>query len=110
VKWASAINHLPLAGDLWTQSFIIQGRPIPRPGEAPEAVYRLVSPGYFRTMGIPILRGRDVNETDDLNSPPVVMVNEALARRCWPGENAVGKRFALGDSLPIPIGLLWSGL
>ncbi len=102
VKSASAINHLPLAGDLWTRSFIIQGRPIPRPGEAPEAVYRMVMPGYFHTMNIPMLRGRDVTEGDGLNAPPVVIVNEALARQCWPGEDPIGKRFALEDSLPNP--------
>jgi predicted permease len=100
VKSASAINHLPLAGDLWTRTFTIQGRPIPGPAEAPEAVYRLVTPGYFHTMNIPMLRGRDVTDGDDLNSPPVVIVNEALARQCWPGENPIGKRFALEDSLP----------
>ena len=100
VKSVSAINHLPLAGDLWTRSLIVQGTPIPRPGEAPEAVYRLVMPGYFHTMNIPILRGRDVTDRDDLNSPEVVVVNEALAHRCWPGEDPIGKRFALEDSLP----------
>jgi predicted permease len=100
VKSASAINHLPLAGDLWTRSFFIQGRPIPHPGEAPEAVYRVAWPGYFHTMDIPILRGRDFTDGDDLNSPAVVVVNEALAGQCWPGENPIGKRFSLEDSLP----------
>jgi putative ABC transport system permease protein len=94
------MNHLPLAGDLWTRTFIIQGRPIPRPGEAPEAVYRLVTPGYFHTMNIPMLRGRDVTDGDDLNSPPVVIVNEALARQCWAGENPIGKRFASRTRCP----------
>ncbi len=61
---ASAINHLPLAGDLWTRPFLIEGKPIPRPGEAPEAVYRVTWPGYFHTMNIPILRGREVTESE----------------------------------------------
>jgi predicted permease len=102
VKSAGIINHLPLAGDLWTRSFVIQGLPIPRPGEEPEAVYRVVLPGYFHTMNIPLLRGRDVTGSDDLNSPLVVVVNEALARQFWPGENPIGKRFALAESLPTP--------
>ncbi|HLY60825.1 MAG TPA: ABC transporter permease [Terriglobia bacterium] len=102
VKSASAINHLPLAGDLWTKPLLIEGRPIPRPGDAPEAVYRAVLPGYFNTMNIPILRGRDVAESDHLNSPGVVVINEALANQTWPGENPIGKRLALLDSLPNP--------
>ena len=99
VRSASAINHLPLAGDLWTRNLLIEGRPVPRPGEAPEAVYRVVLPGYFNTMNIPILHGRDVNDSDDLSSPGVLVVNEAMARYCWPGENPLGKRITLGDSL-----------
>jgi putative ABC transport system permease protein len=102
VQSASAINHLPLAGDLWGRSLLIEGKPVPRPGEAPEAVYRVVWPGYFHTMNIPILRGREVTESDVLNSPAVVVVNEALAHQCWPGENPIGKRIALMDSLPNP--------
>lgn len=98
VRSASAINHLPLAGDLWTRSLFIEGRPRPRPGSAPVAIYRLVLPGYFHTMEIPVLRGRGFTERDNLNSPPVVVVNEALAHQFWPGENPIGKRIALENS------------
>jgi predicted permease len=100
VRSASAINHLPLAGDLWTRSFLIEGRVVPRPGDEPVAIYRVVLPGYFRTMNIPILSGRDVEKTDNLNSPGVVVVNEALARDCWPGKNPIGERIALATSFP----------
>ena len=102
VQSASAINHLPLAGDLWSRSLLIEGRLVPRPGEAPEAVYRTVWPGYFHTMNIPMLHGRDVTDGDNLNSPAVVVVNETLAHQSWPGENPIGKRIALVDSLPNP--------
>jgi predicted permease len=102
VESASAINHLPLAGDLWDRTLVIEGRPIPRPGEAEDAVYRMVLPGYFHTMKIPIVRGRDFAQSDGLQSPAVVVINEAMARRCWPGEDPIGKRFALEDSLPSP--------
>jgi putative ABC transport system permease protein len=102
VESASAINHLPLGGDLWDRSLIIEGRPIPRPGEAEDAVYRMVLPGYFRTMNIPILKGRDFAQSDGLQSPAVVVINEVMARRCWPGEDRLGKRFAFEDSLPNP--------
>ncbi len=110
VRSVSAINHLPLAGDLWTKPMLIEGKPVPRPGEAPEAVYRVVLPGYFSTMNIPMLRGRDVTESDNLGSPPVVVVNEALAHQFWPGENPIGKRLTLGDTLENPRWLTVAGV
>jgi putative ABC transport system permease protein len=57
----------------------------------------VVFPGYFRTMRIPILRGRDVAEADDLGAPGVVVINDYLARRYWPGEEALGKRITFND-------------
>jgi predicted permease len=95
VRSVSAINHLPLDGDEWDFHFAAGGRPVPRPIEAPVGVFRVVMPGYFRTMGIPLLRGRGFVRTDGLNSPPAVIVNATLARQYWPGEDAVGKRLAL---------------
>src|SRR5438270_9240074 len=59
VTSASAINHLPLGGDLWGFTFAIEGRPLPNKGEEPVAAYRVVLPGYFRTMKIQMLGGRD---------------------------------------------------
>jgi putative ABC transport system permease protein len=97
VRTASAINHLPLAGDIWGTPYRVEGRPVARPGESPRATFRVVLPGYFETMGIPIRRGRDVAGTDRLGAPPVVVVNEWLAAHQWPGEDAVGKRITLGD-------------
>jgi predicted permease len=96
VQSASAINHLPLAGDLWGWPFEIEGRPTPRPGEAPIAVYRIVMPGYFQTMRLPIVRGREIQLTDDGRAPGVVVVSEAAAQRCWPGEDPIGKRISFG--------------
>jgi putative ABC transport system permease protein len=100
---ASYINHLPLAGDVWGLRFRLEGKPIPRPGEFPRATYRVVFPGYFATMRLPILQGRDIAQTDRLEAPPVVVVNEFMARTHWPGENAVGKRIAIGDSTWITV-------
>jgi predicted permease len=100
VEAAGAINHLPLAGDVWGWPFRVEGQPEPLPGDEPAATYRVVLPGYFRTMGIPILRGRDVASGDTLEAPGVVVVNETLAKRHWPGKEAVGQRIQMADEHP----------
>ena len=97
VASASAINHLPLGGEIWGRSFRVEGHPLAHPTDAPNATYRVVFPGYFQTMDIPVLRGRDVTESDDLDAPAVVVVNEFLADRYWPGEDPIGKRISLDD-------------
>jgi len=95
---AGGINHLPLAGDQWGHTFFIEGRPKPRPGEEPVAVYRVITPGYFQAMGIRLLRGRDIKPSDDMRQPGVVIINERAAAVYWPGENPVGKRLMIdGD-------------
>ncbi len=96
VQSASGINHLPLAGDLWGFSFTVEGRPAPNVSNLPNAAFRVVYPGYFRTMGIPLLAGRDFSDHDDTRSLPVVAVNQSMARRYWPAESAIGKRIRLG--------------
>ncbi len=96
VASASAINHLPLAGDLWGMSFQIEGRPEPRPAERPSATYRVVMPGYFGTMGVRLRRGRDISYADTMSTERVVVINEYFASKHWPGEDALGRRFALG--------------
>ena len=96
VESASAINHLPLAGDDWDLSFFVEGRPIPRRGEGPQATYRVVLPGYFHTMNIALVRGRDFSKNDNQNTQRVVIVNQFLAKRYWPGQDAVGKRISIG--------------
>jgi putative ABC transport system permease protein len=97
VQSVSGINHLPLAGDEWGFPFHIEGRPPEPPGRDLVATYRAVFPGYFRTMSIPILRGRDLTDADDLRAPGVVIVNDYIARRYWPGEDAIGKRITFDD-------------
>jgi predicted permease len=97
VQAAGAINHLPLAGDLWGWHFAIEGRPKPRPGEAPGAVYRMVTPGYFAAMRLPIVRGRDITDSDNATAPGVIIINERSARQYWPGEDPLGKRVSFDD-------------
>jgi predicted permease len=102
VQAAGATNHLPLAGDLWGWHFAIEGRPKPRPGEEPGAVYRMVTPGYFSAMRLPLVRGRDLTEADNVTAPGVVIVNEQAARQYWPGEDPIGKRVCFDDDTTNP--------
>jgi putative ABC transport system permease protein len=97
VESASAINHLPLAGDRWGLSLAIEGRPLPPPGVGIEVAFRVSRPNYFQTMGIPLRAGRDFTERDTADTPGVVIINETLARRYWPDEDATGKRVTLDD-------------
>ena len=102
VTSVSAINHLPIAGDLWTRSFAIAGRPSARPGEGPAGVYRVVLPDYFATMGMRLVRGRDFTRQDAAGTPDVVIISDNLARRHWPGEDALGARIVVGRSASDP--------
>jgi predicted permease len=95
VQNASVTNLLPLSGMNETWSIRIEGRPEPRPGQDPDANYRTVGNSYFRTMQIPVLRGREFSSEDSAKGQPVVAVNEAFAARYWPGEDALGKRMKL---------------
>ena len=102
VQAAGAINHLPLAGDLWGWPFVIEGRPKPRPGESPSGVYRMVTPGYFAAMRLPLIRGRDVSETDSVSAPGVVIINERAAKEYWPAEDPMGQRISFDDGKTNP--------
>lgn len=70
---------------------------MPRPGDEPHAGYQITMPGYFRAMGIPIRSGRDFSASDTHTSVAVALVNETLARREWPGQEAVGRRVRFND-------------
>jgi putative ABC transport system permease protein len=105
VASVSGINHLPLAGDLWMLGYQVEGLPVPRAGDEPRAAYRVVTPGYFSTMNQPLRRGRAFDASDRAGSLPVVVVNERLARRRWPGGDALGKRLRLGDDWLTVVGV-----
>ncbi|HEY4218553.1 MAG TPA: ABC transporter permease [Gemmatimonadaceae bacterium] len=91
VRESSGIQPLPMDGDGWSGSFDIEGRPT-SDIDAPHAEFAAALPGYFATMGIPILQGRDFVPQDDASAAPVVIVDELLAKRYWPNESALGKR------------------
>ncbi|MBV8570972.1 MAG: ABC transporter permease [Acidobacteriaceae bacterium] len=109
---AGMTNHLPVAGDLWGLPFWVEGRPLPHPGEEPDGAFRLALPGYLETMKIPVVRGRTIEAGDTATAPGVVVINEYMAQRYWPGENAIGKRLTLDDpsSHPKPAWLTVVGI
>ncbi len=95
VTAAGLTTVLPLS-PVQVQTIVhIEGRPAPGPGEALRVAYRAVSPGYFRAMGIPLLRGHVFSEEDRTGTAPVAIVSERMARQYWPGEEAVGRRLSL---------------
>ena len=91
-------SSLPLGLGQSQTSTYGEGKPAPKAADAPSAYYYNVSPGYFRTMQTRLVAGRDFDGHDTTNSPRVAIVNEAFARRVFPGENALGKRFRSGPS------------
>lgn len=93
------VTRLPLMSALnnITSFLAIEGREVP-PGERPEIDFRRASTGYFQTMGIPLLSGRLVTEQDVANNTGSVLINEAMAKRFWPGEDPVGKRISTANS------------
>src|SRR2546429_1746065 len=97
-KAAGGIARLPLALDVSTTDVYPEGQAEPRAEEMPSAIYESVSPAYFATMGIPIVAGRDFAGSDIARSPGVVIVNETLAQRFWPSQNAIGKRLHSGNT------------
>ena len=90
VSLAARVNRMPATGSGGSHSFVRPERPRPT-GPEPEAYFREVSAGYFRTLGIPLLAGRDFGPEDSRGSAAVVIVNRALQQRYFPGEDAIGK-------------------
>lgn len=97
VESASAIVPLPLTGSNMVTSFDMEEHPLPE-GQRQGAPVRIIANDYFKTMGIPVRQGRVFNETDRMDSLPVVIVNERFASKFFPGQNAIGKRIAPGFS------------
>ena len=90
---AASIGGIPLAGFAGnTSNFIVENRPLPPPGQAPNSAVVDVSMDYFRTLGVPLLQGRPLAATDSGDAPLVMVVNQAFARRVFPGESPLGHR------------------
>jgi predicted permease len=94
VESAGAVDNLPLTGGS-NQPVAVEGQPAVAMSEQPEVSVRVITPGYLKTMRIPLLAGRDVNESDTAMSEPVVVISESMAKKFWPKGDAVGHHLKL---------------
>jgi putative ABC transport system permease protein len=91
-----AVAHLPLSGANAGRGFTIEGRPDPGPKNEPGGGYSVACPNFFKTLGIPLMEGREFTDADTVNSANVVVMNEATAHRYWPKGGALGAHIKLG--------------
>ena len=92
VESAALVRAVPFSGNGGTIGYAVDGAPPVDPAQMPQATFHLVTPDYFRTMRIPLIKGRDFIDRDDLQSPLVAVINETFAKRAFPGEDPIGRR------------------
>lgn len=92
VEATAAAHYLPMASPEFHWSYNAEDHPPEDPESTEMVLFRVVTPGYFATLGVPLLEGRDVRPGDDPATPGVVVVSESMARRTWPGRSALGRR------------------
>jgi predicted permease len=95
VESAGVIDDLPLDNGGSHQPVAIEGQPVLPMADQPEVDVRVISPGYLRTMRVPLLRGRDLSDSDVAGRTPVVLISESMANRFWPNEDPLGKHLTL---------------
>ena len=96
VSSVAAVQSLPIRGS-YVLSTVIKGKPTPKPGEEPSSNYRAITPDYFATLGIPVLRGRTFSRQDSATGAKVVIVDDAFVRKHYPGEDAIGRHIGIGN-------------
>ena len=96
VQSAATVDNVPFGVNAFNTSFMIEGRPVPAVTERPRAFYRVISPNYFRTMGIPFRRGNEFTDRDSAEMPGVAIINETAVRKYWPGEDPIGRKIKRG--------------
>ncbi|HEV2115981.1 MAG TPA: ABC transporter permease [Terriglobales bacterium] len=95
VESASLARTVPLAYPSQSGPLYVEGHPLPPDQKAPDMAYNGIDPAYFATMRVPLLRGRTFTDSDSETAPAVAIVNQTMARRLWPNQDAIGKRFSL---------------
>jgi predicted permease len=105
VESVGTIDQTPLIPNTGVTRFLVDGAASVRPGDYPVANYRQVSPGYFQTMGIPLLSGRVLEENDLTRQDSVLVINRTLAGQFFPRQDPVGRKLLLGVATGRPIGI-----
>ena len=95
IESAAAIDDLPLSGSGSNQPIQIEGHPVQAMADQPEVSVRISSPGYFHTMHIPLMHGRDFGDQDTASSPGTIIISQSMAQRFWPNEDPVGRHLTL---------------
>jgi predicted permease len=103
VPSASLAATVPMGPYNMADSLEVEGFGSSPGQQAPSAGYNVVSPGYFETMHIPLLLGRDIRETDNQNSMRIAVINQAMAERFWPGKDPIGKQFRCKEDPKHPL-------
>ena len=98
VESAAMVMSLPLSGASMNRGFRVEGRPEPRADENVTMDFQIISPDYFSTLQIPVMKGRGLTAADTANSQRTIVINETMARRYWPNQDPVGQRLAIGES------------
>jgi hypothetical protein len=96
----------PFGGGNARGSYSVEGAPAQPRSDQPTVQINSITPGYFQTMGIPLLSGRDVELTDTRDRPGVIVINQTLAEREWPNQNPVGKRLSIGGGMLTVVGVV----
>ena len=95
VRSAGLINHLPLDNHGSHQPIQVEGRPAAPMADQPEVDVPVITPGYMSVMRIPLIRGRDFNDSDVAGRPGAVLISQSMAREFWPNEDPIGKHLML---------------
>lgn len=106
VQSVSIASEIPFGETVVGDDLEIPGHPTSRGQPAPHAIYSAVSSGYFKTMSIPLLRGRGLASSDDEDAPRVAVINSAMAEEFWPNEDPIGRRFVRASDPKHPVAIV----
>ncbi|HLZ43370.1 MAG TPA: ABC transporter permease [Candidatus Sulfotelmatobacter sp.] len=106
VQSASLASAVPLSESVSGADLVVPGYAVVKGQGAPHAENNSVSSGYFETMGMRLLRGRELNDGDNENSARVAVINQAMAERYWPGQDPLGRSFAIAEDTGHPISIV----
>ena len=106
VTSVGAVQALPLGDSAWATTYASVDQPAGDDAALPTADLRIVTPGYFRTIGVAMLEGRELAERDGEESPPVAVINQRLARLLWSNQPAIGRQFRTGSEVITVVGVV----